>query len=231
MQILLKWITKMINKKKIKAKQNCQTSPGSSISTVRIFSFVSVLCRCKLNILNKQAIWKRQRLTCKLHFKLHMCSHIQLVFYVAWSPRSPSSVSLSDDLLCLSLSGDLTDGPGAAKDQTVGDPPSLRACPGYKPTMSYAVRSHVDLFQSRQTGSPILLKVPFVLDTLQCETLLHNLGRRNTIWVIIIGYKYNDWSLRTSLQRWLELLWIAVLFHIQVFFPGYLHHLCHYSSL
>ncbi len=71
-------------------------------------------------------------------------------------------ICLGDDLtvcpLCLSVSGDPTDGPGGAKEcQTVGDspPPLLRSCPGYKHTMSYtaSVLSHVDFLQSRQVGS------------------------------------------------------------------------------
>lgn len=67
-------------------------------------------------------------------------------------------LSLSDDLtwclLCLSLPGDLTDGPGGAKEyQTVGYPSSLRACPGYRPTMSDA--ASVSLPRSSQ-GAPRL---------------------------------------------------------------------------
>lgn len=35
--------------------------------------------------------------------------------------------------------------------------------------------------------SPILLKVPFVLDTLQCETLPHNMGRRNKSELLLLA--------------------------------------------
>ena len=63
-----------------------------------------------------------------------------------------SSVSLGDDLteclLCLSLSGDLTDGPGAAKEQqTVDDPSSLP-----EHTLDTNQRCQWTFFQSRQTG-------------------------------------------------------------------------------
>lgn len=42
--------------------------------------------------------------------------------------------------------------------------------------------------------SPILLKVPFVLDTLQCETLLHNLGRRNKSELLL--------AINTTIEAW-----------------------------
>ncbi len=101
------------------------------------------------------------------------------------------SVSLSGDLiecsLSSSLSGDLTDGPGGAKErQTVGDPSSLPPSAPWIQTNDVICSSLpcvcVEPFPVTSHGihpSPILLKVPFVSDTLQWEILLHNLGRRN----------------------------------------------------
>lgn len=66
--------------------------------------------------------------------------------------------------------------------------------------------------------SPILLKVPSVLDTLQRESLSDNLGQRNKS-ELILAYKYNDGGLWTSVQMWLELLWIAILFSYARFLP------------
>lgn len=143
-------------------------------------------------------------------------------------PVSPQPV-LSDDLTeFLSVSGDLTDWPGGAKEhQTVGAPSSRWVRPGCKCAMSYAASVSlprrpfpVMSDKSHLTGASLTtLSVPFVLDTLQCETPTDNLERQNKS-ELFIGYKCNDRKLWTSLQMWLELLWTAILFSYPKVLPS-----------
>lgn len=99
---------------------------------------------------------------------------------------------------------------------------SIWACPGYKPTMSYASRSDRDLFQSRQmvfTRFPSFPRCPSMWDPAPeldegMKSGLLLLSALNTL----------IWSLRTSLQGWLD-CHTFFFFLYPSFCPNKLHHL------